>query len=194
MTQGDTRRVFDLVKQMEGKPGKPAKNLTEDEHDSMLQDAKAVASRWCRFLKQKFSQTEEEKHVRPPMPPLPHAQSGSTLSEKEALQAIAKLSSGKACGPDGIPGEVFKNVPICKKTLVELLQRIWVDEDVPVDFAKAVFVMLFKNKGSHNDPSKYRCIGLLGHAYKALSQCMLARINEETKQHYLSDWQAGFGR
>ena len=178
---------------MEGKPGKPPKNLTEDASGNMLKDAKDVAARWFQFLKNKFSATYDEANARPPMPSLPQAVTGNTLTEEEALQAIAKLGSGKACGPDGIPGEVFKSVPACKSALVHLLQRIWADEDVPEDFAKAVFVMLFKNKGSPNDPTKYRCIciGLLGHAYKALSQCMLARINAETK-FYLSDWQAGF--
>ena len=51
--------------------------------------------------------------------------------------------------------------------------------------------MLFKNKGSSNDPSKYRCIGLLSHAYKVLSQCLLERLEIETAT-YLSEWQAGF--
>ena len=149
---GDTSKVYDLVKQMQGKPGKPSKNLSEDEDGNMLKDSKEVATRWFRFLKSKFSATDAELHKRPPMQALPQAATGDTLTEKEALLAIAKLSSGKACGPDGIPAEVFKCVPICQSTLVALLQRIWADEDVPEDFAKAVFVMLFKNKGSPNDP------------------------------------------
>ena len=186
---GDTKRIHEIVKQMEGKPGKPAKNLTEDEQGNMLKDASAVASRWYNFLSKKFSATVEEQG-RDPMPELPSAQ-GDTLTTEEAIRAIDKLSTGKACGLDGIPGEVYKYVPLCNELLVKLLQRIWIDEEVPVEFAKAVFIMLYKNKGSSNDPSKYRCIGLLGHAYKALSQCMLARINVETAE-YLSDWQAGF--
>ena len=51
--------------------------------------------------------------------------------------------------------------------------------------------MLFKNKGSVNDPTKYRCIGLLPHAYKILSLVLLERIHKECNE-YLSDWQAGF--
>ena len=38
---------------------------------------------------------------------------------------------------------------------------------------------------------KYRALGLLNHAYKTLSQCLLARLEQET-QGFLSDWQAGF--
>ena len=51
--------------------------------------------------------------------------------------------------------------------------------------------MLFKNKGSNNDPQKYRCIGLLSHAYKVLNQCLLRQLEQETES-FLSEWQAGF--
>ena len=53
--------------------------------------------------------------------------------------------------------------------------------------------MLFKGKGSVNDPSKYRCIGLpvLPHAYKLLALVMLELISKECAD-FLSDWQAGF--
>ena len=75
--------------------------------------------------------------------------------------------------------------------LIELLQKVWDTEEVPVKFAQATFVMLYKHKGSKNDPSKYRCIGLLNHCYKVLSQCLLQRLSAET-DGYLADWQAGF--
>ena len=96
--QGDTKEVFNLVNQMEGKPGKPAKNLTTDEKGNLLVDATAVAARWYSFLKQKFSATEAEQG-RPEMPTLPKATKGNTLSEEEALRAIGKLAVDKAFGP-----------------------------------------------------------------------------------------------
>ena len=64
-------------------------------------------------------------------------------------------------------------------------------EYVPPELVRAAFIMLYKNKGSPDDPSKYRCIGLLPHVYKILSPVMLERIDNECSQ-YLSDWQAGF--
>ena len=51
--------------------------------------------------------------------------------------------------------------------------------------------MLFKNKGSSDDYTKYRAIGLLNHSYKIMSVCLLNRLVEET-DWFLSDWQAGF--
>ena len=51
--------------------------------------------------------------------------------------------------------------------------------------------MIYKKKGSHNDCSKYRAIGLLNHAYKIMTVVLLRRLVVEC-QDFLSDWQAGF--
>ena len=51
--------------------------------------------------------------------------------------------------------------------------------------------MLYKNKGSREDPSKYRCIALLNHAYKVLSIILLGRLLQ-ISDGFLKDWQAGF--
>jgi hypothetical protein len=87
--------------------------------------------------------------------------------------------------------EVFKASTTAREMLRKLLSRMWQEEEIPQAFGQAVFVMLYKNKGSPNDPSKYRYIGLLNHAYKVLSTIILGRINAETAG-YLQDWQAGF--
>ena len=62
---------------------------------------------------------------------------------------------------------------------------------MPEDLGVAIFKMLYKRKGSPNNPAKYRCIGLLNSGYKVLSAVMLKRLQTETKG-YLKDWQAGF--
>ena len=79
---------------------------------------------------------------------------------------MKKLNLGKAKGPDGIPVVVYKACPKIKEELFSLLQFMWTEEVVPVSFVTANFRMLFKGKGSDNDPSKYRCIALLNHAYR----------------------------
>ena len=156
----------------------------------MLRCAEDVAKAWHRFLKGKFSATAREEN-RPEMETLPCTQGQEPLSDKCFLRGLSKMARGKACGPDAIPAELYKHSAVCRGMLQHLLQKIWLTEEVPVEFAKASFVMLFKNKGSSDDPSKYRCIGLLPHAYKVFHQCLLERIEAETGA-YLSDWQAGF--
>ena len=113
------------------------------------------------------------------------------LHEEEIIAGLKKMKNGKATGIDDIPAEIYKVCPVCKQALIMLLQKIWKDEVVPKAFAQAKFVMLFKNKGSSDDPTRYRCLGMLNHSYKVLTQCLLARLEKETKG-FLSDWQAGF--
>ena len=75
--------------------------------------------------------------------------------------------------------------------LFEFLQQVWRKETVPENLVVCIFVMIFKNKGSPNDCSKYRAIGLLNHAYKIMSVVLLRRLVEECAD-FFSEWQAGF--
>ena len=189
--RGDTKKIYQVVKTLAGTSEKPPTNLTTDGNNNILSCAEDVATRWFGFLKNKFDATDREKFERPDMTPLPPTQGQESLTEEEINKGLHKMSSNKACGPDHIPVEIFKRSPKCNELLIKLIQKIWQSEQVPTTFAEATFTMIYKNKGSSDDPTKYRCIGLLNHAYKILSQCLLARLEDQTK-HYLSDWQAGF--
>ena len=187
---GDTKRIYEGVKVLAQKNERPSPNLTTDQYGNTLTCAEDVAREWHRFRTQKFSDTEAEK-CRPRMERLPDTKGTVPLTQPQFLEGLSKMKSGKACGPDSIPAEVYKLSTPCKEMLGHLVKKIWLEEDVPVEFGKAIFTMIFKNKGSSNDPSKYRCIGLLSHAYKTFHQCLLQRIMSETES-YLPDWQAGF--
>ena len=187
---GNTHKVYQGVKALRGKREKPPCNLSVDAQGQPLDDAQAIAVVWEEFLTKKFAATDAEE-ARPPMEPLPPTQGTDQLDAEEILQGLNRMNKGKARGPDDIPVEVYQGSDVCKMLLIQLLQKIWDTEEVPVEFAHASFKMLFKNKGSKDDPSKYRCVGLLNHCYKVLSQCLLARLDKET-DGYLADWQAGF--
>ena len=94
-------------------------------------------------------------------------------------------------GPDGIPSEVFKFCPSVKSEIFHFISYIWDGEVVPPNLTMVNFRMFFKNKGSRDDPSRYRCIALLNHAYKALSLIILGRLIGISDSS-LQDWQAGF--
>ena len=190
--RGDVQKIYEGVKALAEKSEKPPSNLATDSTGNTLGCATDVAEAWFKFLSKKFAATEIERNERPAMEPLPCTKNnGDELTVDQICKGLAKMGNGKACGLDGIPAELYKRSKLCKGLLICLLQTIWRDEDVPSEFARATFVMLFKNKGSTNDPSKYRCIGLLNHCYKVLAQCLLERLEKETGS-YLSDWQADF--
>ena len=188
--KGDTRKVYDAVKVLACKREKPSPNITTDQNGNTLKCAEEIAKAWNTFLTSKFAATDAEK-ARPEPEALPCTQGADDLTDEQFARGLAKMSNNKACGQDGIPSEIYKRSDKCRDLLRLLLQKIWREEDVPVDFARATFVMLYKNKGSSNDPTKYRCIGLLTHAYKVMVQCLLEKLESETAS-FLSEWQSGF--
>ena len=188
---GDTRKLYQLVKQLSGKEDKqPAVDLSVDKQGAVITNAVERAEVWYEFLKSKFAATAAEQG-RPEMPTLPARDADNKLKVEEVWEAVSGLKNHKAVGADGIPIEVYKLSSPAFELLYNLLERVWREEDMPEDLGVAIFKMLYKRKGSPNDPSKYRCIGLLNSGYKVLSAVMLKRLQTETKG-YLKDWQAGF--
>ena len=97
----------------------------------------------------------------------------------------------KAVGPDGVPAEAIKYSPAVREALFQIIKIIWDKEELPSDFVQSRFVMLFKGKGSANDPTRYRRIALFNHSYKILSRILLKRLMPNS-ENFLHDWQAGF--
>ena len=188
--RGDTGTIYRIVRHISDKPKAPPQNLTTDEDGNLLKSAEDLAATWQRFLKKKFDATVAERH-RPPLRPIPPERNPSDrISKAEFDKAVQRLPNNKATGPDGVPAEVFKNSKEASNVLFAIITQIWDEEKVPPAFAEANFKMIFK-KEDPNDPSKYRCIGLLNHAFKVLSCILLGRLTKYGDE-YLQDWQAGF--
>ena len=118
--------------------------------------AQERAGIWYKFLKGKFAATERELKERPEMPTLPMRDPENRLTKKEVESAINTLKNHKAVGDDGIPIEIYKESKLASTLLHSLLARVWQEEKVPESMGVAVFKMIYKRKGSPDDPSKYR--------------------------------------
>jgi len=112
------------------------------------------------------------------------------VSWEEFEECVAALRTGRAAGSDEIPIEAYLASPSAKRELYEVLCLIWKTENIPVELVRALFIMLYK-KGSQDNFSNYRAIGLLCHSYKVLSVLVLRRMQDALEQR-LPDTQAGF--
>ena len=158
---GDTRKLHALVKKLSGKEDKsPVVDIGVDKQGGVITNATERAKVWYDFLKTKFAATEAENE-RPAMPTIPARDERNVLTVEEVRMAVNGLKNHKAVGADGIPVEIYKLSAPAFHQLHKLLARIWREETVPTDMGMAIFKMLYKRKGSPNNPSKYRCIGLL---------------------------------
>ena len=82
-----------------------------------------MAKAWYQFLSEKFSATEAEQG-RPEREELPDTTYTEELTDEQFDRGLAKMANNKACGPDGIPVELYKRVKVCNALLRALLQKI----------------------------------------------------------------------
>ena len=92
---------------------------------------------------------------------------------------VNSMKKAKAPDPDEIPAEVWQNSAVARDQLFKFLQQVWNKETVSENLATYLFVMMYKNKGSTDDCTKYRALGLLNHVYKIMPVILLKRLVEE---------------
>ena len=112
------------------------------------------------------------------------------LTWEEFDECVSALRCGKAPGWDGTPIEAYISSDAAKQELYELVCLMWKTEIIPDDIVHVLFIMLYK-KGSRDDFSNYRAIGLICHSYKVLSVLILRRMQPALEER-LPDSQAGF--
>ena len=89
------------------------------------------------------------------------------FSMKELEEVIAEMISGKACGPDGIPPELF--IHGGKKLLtilLEMVNEIKSTSMIPSQWNDVDITTLYKHKGKQKDLKNQRGIFLTSIVYK----------------------------
>ena len=146
----------------------------KDAEGNLLTKPRAILKRWSEYYKGLFN--EEFPH---PLVPQGAPTFGpvSRIEEAEVVQALRKMSSGKAPGPDDIPAEVWKMMGQRGAAyLTSLFNRIIVDGQLPRIWTTSVTVPIWKEKGDVSDCSTYRPIRLLCHTMKIFERVIDARI------------------
>ena len=111
----------------------------------------------------------------------------------EVSKAIRQTSSGNSPGMDRIPAESFKSAgPGAFEALHSFLTSIWEEEDVPKEFRNAIYLSVFKNRGSETDCGNFRGISLLSVAGRILAWVILNRLITNISEENLSEAQCGF--
>ena len=112
-------------------------------------------------------------------------------TDEELLICLKALRGSKACGLDGVPVEIWRQADSARASLFTLIRKIIREEIVPDDMPLGELVMIFKNKGSSDDPRSFRPISLLNHSYKILAVWLLYRLQPECGS-YIPENQGAF--
>ncbi|KAI4476085.1 hypothetical protein M0804_013881 [Polistes exclamans] len=90
---------------------------------------------------------------------------GAAVTLEEMLAAAKKITSGKAPGPDGVPGIVIRAAAVhCGVGLAELFTKCFRTSNFPTAWKRARLVLIEKKQGAQPDlPGSYRPIWVCSH-------------------------------
>jgi hypothetical protein len=176
---------------------KPHTNLHRGINNEILSTEDDINARWKTYF-QELLTTEVVEHTNP----LDNTHINQTATEGELEEeppsildieiAIQSMSNNKSPGIDNIPAELHKNVgqQLIRK-VHRLINGIWTEEKVPIEWKTNIIVPIYKNKGDKLLCANYRGISLLCTGYKILTTVINNRLKKYT-EHIIGEYQAGF--
>ena len=92
---------------------------------------------------------------------LTHIHLEPDILEREVRWELGSITTNKASGGDGIPGELFQILKDDSvKVLFPICQQIWKTQQWPQDWKRSVFIPIPK-KGNAKEHPNYRTIALI---------------------------------
>jgi hypothetical protein len=94
-------------------------------------------------------------------------------------EALKKIKTCKALGPDDIPIEVWKCLgDITIMWLTKLFNIIFRSNKMSDEWRRSILVLIFKNKGDIQSYTNYRGIKLMRHTMKLLERVIEHRLRK----------------
>ena len=113
------------------------------------------------------------------------------ILECEVRWALGSITTNKASGGDGIPGERLQILrDDALKVSHSICQQIWKTQQWPQDWKRSIFIPIPK-KGNAKECSDYGTTALISHASKVMFKILQARLQQSVNCE-LPDVQAGF--
>ena len=102
----------------------------------------------------------------------------------DVSRAIAQMKRHKACGPDGLPGDVFKTLPASFAVhLMPLALKLGLLGEEAAGLKGSSLTWLYKHRGARNVCSSYRAIMLLPAITKILHRSFRPKLYYHVMEH-----------
>lgn len=187
---GHMKILYQTTKMITGKYGR-SEIAVKDKDEKAIFGKEAQGNRWVEHFSELLNRPPpcNPPEIMPARKDLPICCDEPT--KKEIIDAIMKLNSGKASGPDEIPPEALKADPSTTADILHpLFTKIWNEKEFPKDWKEGHLVKIPK-KGDLTKCENYRGITLLSVPGKVFNRVLLDRMKEAVDAR-LRDEQAGF--
>ena len=140
---------------------------------------------------QNIKQEREKEHLN--FTSLNHEKYNVPFTASELLDALHK-SHDTAAGPDDIHYQILKHLPDnALKTLLNILNDIWITGKFPKDWSKATIIPIPKPNKDHTEATNYRPIALTSCLCKTMESLINDRLVWFLESNQLiTKYQAGF--
>ena len=129
-----------------------------------LIEAEDIKKRWQEYTEELYKKDLQDQDNHDGV--ITHL--GPDILECEVKWALESITTNKASGGDGIPGELFQILKDdAVKVLLSMYQQIWKTQQWPQDWKRSVFTRIPK-KGNAKECSSYCTIVVITHASKVL--------------------------
>jgi hypothetical protein len=186
------RSLYSTLRRLRGKTRQINENIRKSDGTFTRSSCERL-SRWKEYFQQLYNHAAPDGTPAEP-PYLDHP--GEHIPEDEPSLteiklAIHQLKRGKAAGEDEITAEALKagGDPLLQQ-LHSLLRLIWVTEEIPNTWKRAIVVPIFK-KGDSQECKNYRGISLLSILGKVFMRIIQQRVQKRREQAAREE-QAGF--
>ena len=176
MTRGLFKEIRDTKGTFHAKMGS-----IKDRNGVDLTEAEDIKKRWQEYTelyKKDLHDPDNHDDV------ITHLQ--PDILECEVKWTLGSITTNKASGGDGIPGELFQ---ILKDDAVKVLhsirQPIWKSQQWPQNWKRPIFIPIPK-KGSPKECSNYCTIALISQSSKGMLKTLQARL-QQCMNHELPD-------
>ncbi|OWZ15502.1 Reverse transcriptase precursor [Phytophthora megakarya] len=113
------------------------------------------------------------------------------ITEEEVAAAIRACSPGKACGPDSLSNDWYRDFEEQLTPILTIWFNIWYKKGVfPNTFLEADIFCL-KKSGDASNPLNYRPLALLNSDYKIFTRIMATRVSKSLSPR-IHEHQNGF--
>ncbi|XP_064115083.1 uncharacterized protein LOC135221191 [Macrobrachium nipponense] len=194
--RNDMRSLFSGMKTIFGPSSQGLAPLRSQDGTRLLKNNNEILSRWKEHFEELLNRDPViDEDVLQQLPHLPLDMTFAVVTkllEEVEVGYSSSMKNNKAAGPDNIPAEIYKyGGPTLHCQLHQLIEKIWMHEEIPNDLIDGIINTMYKKKGDRSGCGNYRGITLLSVAGKVLARILTTRLTPLAEK-ILPESQCGF--
>ena len=153
----------------------------KNEDGRILTQDEEILNRWMEYFSKLLNETNTSKTNLRKNNSRVERHFHRRIRTEEVNEALKKMKSGKAVGPDDLPIEVWRCMgEVGVQWLTRLFNRIFETKKMPDAWRHSVVVPIYKNKGDIQNCTNYRGIKLMSHTMKLCERIIERRLRSIT--------------